>query len=347
MCRTIVSVLACVSSLAAFIFVAFLRCPTKYQLFAEITISTRLMLYITAAALFRSIATMCQVTSYEHEDIKHIDHYSRSCIAIGFLNHFSAWIAILFTLMGTIHIFKVYFVFFSDMKRGSILTSGSIQQIPQSCFAFHRKFILESVSISILFAISLIFSLFPFIEKSYGISGGWCWIRTQNEDCSEHMAGVVLQYATWYVPSIIIKIVNTGLILASFIIIYKTSHDLKKIELGYDKLKDFKKAHAQLMPIMICSVVYLVLNWIGFANRVTIKVKKTHNMFLWMFHAFASSCWGLVAGTALIIYLFIRVYLKVKDKRREFSYRFSNNFDTSSIVSLTADARKQANYMSH
>ena len=232
--------------------------------------SHRLVFYITISAIIRAMVTLLQTTAAKDEG-----HHKHWCMAVGFLNQYSAWIVLLFSLMATIR----------------VLLFSLDKTYPK----------LEFCYILVPFIVPLTFSWIPFIHDTYGLAGAWCWIRKEDKHCTKYLAGLIEQYFLWYIPHFILEVINTVLVIIIFVLMRKVYKQKGK--------KDFKTWFLQVLPMLLFTIVYLSLNWLGTTNRIYRTIHPVENIHLWMFHAISSSSWGLVTGTSFTIYLVIVYYI--------------------------------------
>ena len=232
--------------------------------------SHRLVFYITISAIIRAMVTLLQTIAAKDEG-----HQRHWCMAVGFLNQYSAWIVLLFSLMATVH----------------VLLFSLDKSYPKLEFCYFLA----------PFIVPLTFSWIPFIHDTYGLAGAWCWIRKEDKDCTEYLVGLIEQYILWYVPHFILEVINTVLVIIIFVIMRKVYKQKGK--------KKFNIWFLQVLPILLFTIIYLFLNWSGTINHIYQTIYPVENIHLWMFHAILSSSWGLVTGISFTIYLIILYYI--------------------------------------
>ena len=243
--------------------------------------SHRLVFYITISAIIRAMVTLLQTIAAKDEG-----QHKYWCMAVGFLNQYSAWVVLLFSLMATIH----------------VLLFSLDKSYPKLEFCYFLA----------PFIVPLTFSWIPFIHDAYGLAGAWCWIRKEDKDCTEYLAGLIEQYILWYVPHFILVVINTVLIIIIFVLMQKVFKQKGK--------KEFKTCNwfLQVLPMLLFTIVYLSLNWLGTINHIYQTIYPVENIHVWMFHAVSSSSWGLVTGISFTIYLIILCYIaRQHDKSNE------------------------------
>ena len=167
-----------VSFLASLLVIFLIIVFRKYTFYIQ-----RLILYLGVASVLNGLSKALQV-AYSHPTSDFGKNY---CTIAAFLDQLSDWSVFLATLIITIHLY---------MK------------------AVHNKTVkLEILSLIIIFVVPITFNWIPFINRTYGPAGPWCWILLNKpKDCSRSTFGHALRITLWFVPS--------NLILAVIIILY-------------------------------------------------------------------------------------------------------------------------------
>ena len=181
---------------------------------------------------------------------------------------------------------------------------------------------LEIFYICVGIAVPIFFSVFPFIDSSYGPAGTWCWINNKRP------AGKILRFAIWYVP----LWVTIFLIFCIYlIIIIKMVCEIRK---WYDR-KDEKRQKLikkEIKPLIRYPLYFLVINIFPIINRIQNAVRPDHPVFiLYFFHAISTALLGL--GFTLL-FVFSRDTLR-ELKWSNFKLTVMNRFKkTTSITSF-------------
>ena len=168
---------------------------------------------------------------------------------------------------------------------------------------------LEIVYVTGTFVFPLLFNWVPFLFDSYGPSGPWCSIRTENYDfdddgnvsnCSTHNIGVTLSFGLWYIPNYALL----NLLLIAYIVvminimrkrrhwkgIYSTASDV------HSERKNFKEL---VMTIILYPLVFFIISIFSLLNRIYILVMHEPNFYLWLLHAIFSPLQG---GFVAVVY---------------------------------------------
>lgn len=251
-----VAIVAAVSaffSLLACCFVLFIIILFKKWKFFE----QRLILYLNITAMLESIAVIIHRVDYNNETSA---FYKGWCVFAGFFENNTSWMLLLAVVIITVHLF-VLVVF--DKRTNK----------------------LEPLHIFIIFIFPILFNWIGFIELAYGKAGAWCWIRSENDDCTPFKYGEVLRFVDWYVPLYVILII---LIVLYIIIIVKVQCTGRKWRGQYDPNKEpmIKQMRKEVRPLIWYPLIYFILNIIPFINRIHNLVRPNNpELVLWVLTA--------------------------------------------------------------
>ena len=156
----------------------------------------RLFLYITAALTANAVTLIFVIDDHSHS------YYSlnaKSCALMGFLNLYTAQIALSFSIGTALYLYH------------NIRRSNSHRHRPMHTTRFTTRLEVFFVFFSIV--LPLTYSWTPFIHDAYGASPKqpFCWIRIVNSDCSRIDAGFWYYIILGYVPYLIVGICGTVL----------------------------------------------------------------------------------------------------------------------------------------
>lgn len=145
----------------------------------------------------------------------------------------------------------------------------------------------------------ILFSWIPFLHDAYGLSGAWCWIRIQDENCETIIAGIVEQFVLWYGPLCIFSAINTLMIIIFAIKLCLISNQ------GQNWFASIP-SEVTMVPYL---VIYQILAYISLTNRLHRAASSDHSHTstygLWIAHALSVSNWGLFASLYFFILLII------------------------------------------
>ena len=130
--------------------------------------------------------------------------------------------------------------------------------------------VLEIMCIFLPIIISTGFAVIPYIKKSYGIAGPWCWIQALNEHCEPSGFAVQMTFYGLYM-SVGIAGMAASLIFVVF----------------YFKLSKESRHHLRkTLYVMIFQFVHILLIMYGLSVRIYTFTSRRHLYGLWSAHAF-------------------------------------------------------------
>ncbi|KAI6659096.1 Cyclic AMP receptor-like protein A isoform X2 [Oopsacas minuta] len=163
------------------------------------------------------------------------------------------------------------------------------------------------------------FSVFPFINSSYGPAGIWCWITNKT------YAGKILRFGIWYVP---LWIIIGGIFIIFLIIIVKLLFKVKRWTLynsQNDKKKD--KIRNEIKSLFLYPIFFLVINIFPIANRIQNVIVPNHPLFpLYLLHAISTPLLGLG---------FTMLFVVNKDTLRDLKW---SNFKTTLLTRFKSNS---------
>ena len=265
---TVASVVsAFISFMASCFVISLIVLLKKHQVLVQ-----RLILYLSIATLINGIAQMIHRVDYVTND-RAKDGF---CVFAGFFEQHAGWMQLLAMACITVHLFLCAVVNVRLEK-------------------------LELVYVLLIFFIPLSFNWIPFIELAYGRAGAWCWIRDQNDDCSEFLFGKAIRFIIWYVPLYVILII---LIILYIFILYKL-HRTRRHWVGrYDPTTERIKeqTRTEVVPLIWYPVIYLALNLFPLINRIHNFVNPTNpNLVLWYLHAITYPLVGAFVAVPFVL----------------------------------------------
>lgn len=243
--------------------------------------TVRIALYITLASIIRSIIIIVQVSPVLDHSLYIDDTY---CIITGYLYRSISMIAILFTLIATIHTLLVMF---------------GVQHT--------WKFELGYVLVPII--LPLLYTWIPFAYDK-ALLQVWCLVNVTGDTQNELINGIIYNND---IPCLIIEALNTILIIVVFCRILFT-YCKNKCEQG----KDFIVHLKQVLPILIHSVFYLAMNWFSLSDHLNYRrlgydeLESNLSRSLQMAHSITSAGRGIVVGIVFTAYFLIMLYISWK-----------------------------------
>ena len=267
-----------VSCLTAVLMVVLLRLYKKFVY--------RLALYQVLASLFFSFTISLELMAL-HYDSK--SGYSRrACTAVGFLTQYSSWVKLMFMAFLTFHLFCLV-VLFKNFQKLEVF------------------YILASVLSPLLHA------WIPFIKQSYGMSHAWCGIRVWNNDCAKekYTMGLIERFALWYVPFVVIALINAlAIVVMVIVLVQRAFFEKRSAKAGIEnepllarKKDQRKEVVRQLMPLLAYPLLFLVIIVFVSVTRVYGALVNTTSFPLEMIHAVLGLSYAYFAGLALILHI--------------------------------------------
>ena len=161
------SALGGVSFFACLLVIGLIFLFKKHRFFNQ-----RLILYLTIAAALNTLSMLTEATIY-YPQTKAFDKY---CSVSAYFQQVAGWAQVLAVTCITIELLlKVFFKLQTNRP------------------------LLEIIFIIVIFVVPLLFNWIPFINEKFGKSGPWCWIISQNDNCTEDdIEGIVLSLTLWY-----------------------------------------------------------------------------------------------------------------------------------------------------
>lgn len=242
----------------------------------------RLFLYITATTALEEVAFSLSV---EHQF--YYTNQNGVCVFLGF---FLEWTVSITNYLILCKILYLLYVVFSNV-RGNPLRSANPTK--------RKWFVVFFEGFCILFSVCfpLVYLHIPFEHGTYNLAGGWCWIKTINEQC-ENVGlkdQIVLGYGIFEGVGIL------SIILTSvFAVIYCRQAYVHKV-VRHQHLITLRQT-LFLLGFLAASVIALSL---GFAVRIyTGIVQVQENYGLWLTLAIAPPIYQAIYPVGFLVYLY-------------------------------------------
>lgn len=217
-----------------------------------------------------------------------IDHFQKHFVSVcqfaGFSLTFFFSLKLFFVSFIVVHLF-IFAVIYRSIKR------------------FEPAYIVFSV------AVSLVIASVPFMTKTYGLAGPWCWIKNREDGCSSQILldGIIEQFALSYAPGLACLAIDSVLAAAMVTILYLRVHREKKRDPTI-KWHPLEEAIKQILPLVAYPVLFLLLLLPGFVNRVYGATPNQPSVGLMYFSIVCTSLWGFVGGATLSVHILIMSY---------------------------------------
>ena len=263
------ALLASVASLVSF----FLFRLFKRDHLPVIGTTERLIVSVAFAAIFRSIVVLLQTTAVDYDGGDSPVHRGL-CEFTAFMDQWSIWIVLLTIQTVLVHLLLQ-------------LTFG---------VRFSKRKVIELLYVTVPVVVPLLFSWVPFIKDYYGLAGGWCWIRQEDEHCHRLKKGLILQIVFWFGPLAFFQIFDIVFLFMIYPLLFHR-------KLGNADREDKKELLRQHSPLLLLLFLSIIVNWFSLINRIYSVHVSNESIGLWIVHAVASSCWGILGAATVFLYL--------------------------------------------
>lgn len=239
----------------------------KWQFFNQ-----RLILYLAISSILVNIAIILHRVDYDNQTT---DFYTRFCEFGGFLDEVTK--LMLLMSVCSITVFISLKIFFNKNTEK-----------------------LELVYITFIFGFPLTFTWIPFIWKSYGRAGAWCWIKSEErETCEPYFRGQVLQYVLWFVPLYIMMFLLVVLYSLLLIRLYWKQNKWTRQPDAPNTLERKEMSQQGIKSLIIYPLLYFLLNVFPFINKTYNLVKIDNpSLVLWYLDALANPSIGTMITVA-------------------------------------------------
>ena len=268
-------------------FISFCACVLAVTLVFHLKLykifTYRLAMYQVLSAMFVSFTVVLFFTLIDYNADSLADVIV--CKAQATLYEYSMWMVLLFTFFLTFHLFCLA-VFLKNYK----------------------KLELFYVLFSILFP--LLFSWIPLIHNSYGVAGGWCWIRDWKDDCAtqHYIVGIIEQYTLWYGPLFVcltISIIATIIMLLVLLWRVCRQQSINQPLLGTYLKNKHKETLKEVFPFLVYPAIFYFTSLFPFIHRIKDAVTKSPHFDVALVGSVTNSLIGFFSSTVLIIHMMV------------------------------------------
>ena len=258
----------------------FLICQKAYS-----SLFQRLYLYLVIGTLLNEIVVGLS--------IEHQWHYRRQetvCIWLGFFSQFTFVLVFILSYEIIIHLLCIVV----DKMNWSVSRWRWIVGSKRYTVTLEIMYIALPVIISIGFAV------IPYVKKSYGIAGPWCWVRSLNEHCEP--SGLVTQMV-FYGLYMLVGIVGMAASVVFAVVYCKLSKESRHL---------LKKP----LYVLIFQFIHIVIIMYNLSVRLYTLISRRHQHYgLWSADAFTLPIGVLIFpfGYLLCFYPVRNVYVKLME----------------------------------
>ena len=277
----------------------------------------RLGLYQVLAALaFASMEVLgITLVSYVQPKSKDI------CFAIGWLNMYSRWVKLFFTVWVTFHLY-CFAVFHENLKKLEVL------------------YVVTSLLVPVAIA------AVPLITRSYGVSMiGGCYVYASNG--SQQLARIE-RFALWDGPAMLILLATSAAMVAMVIrLAYRVCWRFK-----YEPITEgdqFWMALKQLLPLAAFPILFAILVIPEFIFHIFEATRPTIQKELQAFASVSISLWSMASGATLLVHISLARLCGRKPQRKETQgkeLQYHSSHRPDNVVSETAVSTNSATWFS-
>ena len=236
-------------------------------------------------------------------------YFTPICQLAAFSLTFFFWLKLLFVSFIVVHLF-IFAVIYRSIKR------------------FEPAYIVCSV------VFSLVVATVPFMTKTYGLAGPWCWIENRKDDCSTQVLldGVIEQFALYYGPGLAFLAIDSAVVIVMVtILVVRVHRERKDMKNTNHPLQEALK---QIIPLVAYPLLFLFLLVPGFANRVYGATPNQSSVGLIYFSSVTLSLWGFVGGVTLWAHIVMLLLSQRAKCKQKVSYGTTENGTTVVISSV-------------
>ena len=207
--------------------------------------------------------------------------------------------------------------FYTQYNGGCILISImciTIEMFMHSGLFQKHNLNFDKFYIPAIFLLPLLVDWIPFINKAYGPTTNWCWIRNLDpETCETFVFGLVLQYALWYVPVFVGIVIGSVLYVAAYISISRQAKNYTGIA-DPTHQTERRQFLLDIKQYRWYPLVFLSCNGIPFAARIItdINSKSEYTIILWVFAGMIQGLQGCILALIFTLDPITRKRLKLR-----------------------------------
>ena len=273
----------CCFLLFAVLVAIFILAKVDYQKVCG-TVVKRLAVGFTVASVLQQFTLALSLKRHFDPDLEEF------CEADGFFNQYFGSVWQLFTVGISLVLFLIV------AKETSSWNFFRVINAEGNAYTCCSKQInkLELAVFASIFGLPLIFNWIPFTTDSYGPSGTWCWIRSLENDCSQHTAGLWEQLWLSRVPIILVAVITLVLLVMALFLLgcaIKNAKLAKKI---------FQLGIADSL-LSLALLLFLFMMYLPPQGIITSNHFNRNRFVVWIFIAISSPFIGTLTPLALLV----------------------------------------------
>ena len=248
------------------------------------TVVKRLAVGFTVASVLQQLTLALSLKHHFNPDLEF-------CEADGFFNQY----------FGSVHLFFTVGIslvlFLKVAKETSSWRFFHVRSAEGNTYTCCSKQInkLELAIFTSIFGLPLIFTWIPFTTDSYGPSGTWCWIRSLEDDCSQHTAGLWEQLWLSRIPFILVAVITLALLVTALFLL---GCAIKNAKLAKNFVVKLGIADSSLSLALL---FFLYMMYLPPQGIITSNSFNRNRFVVWIFIAISTPFVGTLTPLALLV----------------------------------------------
>ena len=273
-----VSALCCITVICIIILLK------KYKVFSQ-----RLILNIAVAALIHSLSyTTARVNYYTVRSIE--DKY---CNFGGLFNIYGATVELISIWFAAVNIFSV----------------GVCRRNISRC---------EYLYYIMTYTLPMLWVWIPVWRRAFGTNGGWCDLRSFDDNCTKIKEGSYIGFGMWFIPLYALSIIIVAMLVAVPIRVF---YGMQSRDRRHNPVAKAAMAVvcSEIRPLIMYPIIYMLLNTFSLANYIYIAVDPGNpSIVLSYLHVFSSTLRG--AFIALVFACNRDTWRRLRARKRQMQY---------------------------
>ena len=234
----------------------------------------RLFLYLLIATVLLLLCHVCTFERLLFDDNVHADLKKKICFAMGFITN---W------MDNTVHLIHLSLII-------STLTLAFLSMKSMNLtITTRQKVFLEGLYLILIITLPITFMWIPLLNRSYGITVAWCWIKVYDDDdvnCNSTIKNTIYQLVFGYGLSEITGIAGICALTVISIAYYRVAASFTHA----------KKLLFQSLKLTLFVLLFILSINTGFVIRIYSVIDKnwTQSYGLWLLYGAMITLWHLI-----------------------------------------------------
>ena len=221
------------------------------------TLLQRLFLYLMVVTAVRQLTNAIS--------IEHQLNYSQQEMVCTWIGYFNNWTGIMYFVF-TVSIMS--YLFFQVLY----LAKGNTS--PRFLKSKRQRAMLEGSFVVLSSVITFVYDSIPHFTHNYGLAGGWCWIKTLNENCTTSSSGLLEELFTGFIFDVSGGIIGAILMIAMAVVYCRLP----------DTLQEARKLLKRTSAVIACFLLYVLLYYMLYLFVWTLQRQISIWIFPFGFH---------------------------------------------------------------